>query len=202
MQIVKVEQGTEEWLKARSGIPTASEFSKLITPLGKPSTSINGYVNQVLAEIIVGGDVETWEGNKWTERGNELEPEAVEMYEFTYDVEVEEIGFCKDDDNKMGCSPDRLVGEEGLLEIKCPAPATHVDYLLNSKLPNKYIPQVQGQMLVTGRKWCDWMSYHPEMLPVIIRVERDEDYINSIRERIVVFKELIKHYDSFIGVGN
>ncbi len=183
------EQGSFEWLQARSGIPTASEFDKIITPTGKESTQAEAYAERLLAEYILGHPVETFGGNAWTDRGKELEPDAVKFYELNKDVDTKAIGFCTNDEKTMGASPDRLVGEDGLLEIKCPAPQTHVHYLLTEKVDKGYYPQIQGQLLVTGRKWVDWLSYHPEMPPVIIRVERDEEYLATMKALLAKFTE-------------
>ena len=185
MQIHKVEQGTSEWLSLRAGIPTASSFGKIITPGGQASKQAEIYSNEKVAELVVGKPIEGWEGNKWTEAGKDLEAQAVDAYAFIKEVDLEVVGFVTEEvgPNKqwlIGCSPDRFVHGDGLLEMKVPKPSTHIEYLLSGKVPNKYIPQIQGQLYGTGRKWCDWMSYHPEMEPLIIRVMRDEQYITAL----------------------
>lgn len=187
MKIHNVEQGSDEWFKVRSGKPTASCFDKIVTPTGQLSKSAEIYQNEIIAEILVGGPVESWAGNMWTERGNELEQDACEIYELISGNECETIGFVTDDKETMGCSPDRLVGKDGLLEIKCPKPSTHVANLLAGKMDKGYYPQVQGQMLVTGRKWVDSISYHPHIKPVIYRIERDDEYIENLSKAIVAF---------------
>lgn len=202
MQIHKdIIQGTSEWHAIRAGKPTASCFEKILSPTGKPSTQVEGYANQLLAEIMIDGVADTWEGNMWSERGKELEPDAVLFYEMQTDIETEQVGFVTN--YGVGCSPDRFVGSDGLLEIKCPSPQVHVKYLLKNKMESKYIPQVQGQLYVTGRKWCDWMSYHPEMPPVIIRVERDENYITSLGGALYNFlKTLEEKKQHMIELGH
>lgn len=187
MQLHEVEQGTPEWHQVRLGIPTASCFDKIITPTGKPSTQAAAYENKVIAEILTGKSADTFEGNVWTERGKELEPDAVDFYEMQTGLDTRIIGFVTNDENTFGCSPDRLVGENGLLEIKCPAPHTHVQYLIDKEIDKGYYPQVQGQLFVTGREWCDWLSYHPEMPPVIIRVERDVEFIETLEKLLEKF---------------
>lgn len=187
MQLHEVEQGTPEWHQVRLGIPTASCFDKIITPTGKPSTQAAAYENKVIAEILTGKSADTFEGNVWTERGKELEPDAVDFYEMQTGLDTRIIGFVTNDENTFGCSPDRLVGENGLLEIKCPAPHTHVQYLIDKEIDKGYYPQVQGQLFVTGREWCDWLSYHPEMPPVIIRVERDIEFIETLEKLLEKF---------------
>lgn len=187
MQIHNVEQGSDEWHAVRLGIPTASEFAKILTPTGKLSAQAEAYANKLVAEKLAGKRLESFEGNDWTERGNELEAAAVSYYEVLTDSTTEKVGFVTA--GECGCSPDRLVGDDGLLEIKCPAPHTHVHYMLTGKIEQKYTPQVQGQLMITGRKWCDLLSYHPDLPPVLIRIERDEDYIEALRGAI---KELNK----------
>jgi len=182
-------QGNPEWFEIRAGKATASCFSRILTPTGLMSTQSSAYAELILAELITGGPVESWEGNRWSERGKELEPNAVHFYEMITEIETEKVGFVTN--YGVGCSPDRFIGSDGLLEIKCPAPSTHVKYLLNNKIDSQYIPQVQGQLYVTGRKWCDWMSYHPEMPPVIIRVERDEEYITKLSAALNQFQRTL-----------
>lgn len=188
MLVHNVEQGSPEWQQVRLGIPTASEFCKIITPTGKPSTQEDAYINRLVAELLVGHPVETFEKTEWMTRGNELEQEAADFYSFQYEVTLETVGFCTNDAGTYGASPDRLCGD-GLVELKCPAPHTHVQYMLDQKIDPKYIPQVQGQMLVTGAKWCDWVSYYPELPPVVIRVERDEDYLAKLEAALSLFHE-------------
>ena len=181
------EQGSPEWLAARLGIPTASEFDKIISPTGKPSTQCDAYANRLLAEIMVGKPVESFEPTGWMDRGNVLEPEAVSFYELQTDREAVAVGFITDDLRTMGASPDRLIGDDGLLEIKCPAPHTHVQYLLDGAIDRKYYPQVQGQLLVTGRAWADLVSYHPELPPVVIRIERDPPFLATLADLLAKF---------------
>jgi len=97
---------------------------------------------------------------------------------------VTEVGFCMHDILRCGVSPDGLIGDDGGIEIKCPKPSTHVKYLRNGKLPSEYKAQVMGCLWITGREWWDFMSYHPQMPNLLIRVHRDEEYINQL-ERLV-----------------
>lgn len=187
MQVHNVEQGTPEWFAARLGIPTASEFSKIITATGKPSAQANDYSLTLVAERMLGHEVEKWQGNMWTERGKELEQEAADYYELTTGAELQKVGFVTNDAGTAGCSPDRLVGDDGLLEIKCPAAHTHLKYMLDKKLDTAYMPQLQGQLFVTGRQWVDIISYYPELKPVIIRVARNENYISTLQELLEEF---------------
>jgi len=184
------EQGTPEWFAARMGKPSASGFSKLITAKGKPSTSADGYINQLIAECLT-GQSEPFYTNDHMARGTELEPDARDAYEFITGNWVEEYGFILDDSEAFGCSPDGLIEVcsdghgKGGIEIKCPAATTQVKYLRDpQKGVNQYYQQIQGCMLVTGRKWWDFFSYHPEMAHVLVRVPRDEEFIPKLAVEI------------------
>lgn len=187
MLVHDCEQGTPEWFQARLGIPTASEFDKIITSGGQLSKQAEGYAARLLAEIITGEPAVTFEKTPWMERGTELEAEAAQYYEMLNEVKAEKVGFCTDDLRKYGCSPDRLIGSDGGLEIKCPAPATHVQYLLSGKIDMGYWQQVQGSLLVTGRSWWDWMSYNPKMPALVIRVQRDIGFLMELQKALHKF---------------
>lgn len=180
MILVPGTQGEADWIKARAGIPTASQFDRILTPAKlEPSKSSFGYLCDLVAERRLGVSLEPGEpgkwGNDWLERGKALEEAAVKQYEFLQDVECSEVGLCLRDDRSAGCSPDRLVGDEGGLEIKCPSAGQHVAYLLAKELPREYRLQVQGSLWVTGRAWWDFMSYNPSLPPFIIRVKPEPD---------------------------
>jgi len=123
-----VAQGTDEWHALRAGLPTASEFSKLVTSKGEPSKSMTAYAMELAGELYAGRPLDAWEGNKYTERGHEIEHEARLAYAMRGEP-VEEIGFVTDDEGLWGCSPDGLVGEYGMIEIKC-LPKKHISVLL------------------------------------------------------------------------
>lgn len=172
-------QGSPEWAKVRMGRPTGSNFDKILTPGGKRSTQATGYLRHLIAELVIGLPLDAPK-TSWMERGTEMEGEAVCWYEFERDTAVKEVGFISTDDGRYGVSPDRLIGDDGLLEIKCPSPAVHVGYMLYSAVDADYRTQLQGQLLVTERAWVDICSYHPAMPPVVVRVERDEEYIAKL----------------------
>jgi hypothetical protein len=184
-------QGSEDWLESRLGRPTASNFGKLITPTGKPSTSAQGYIDELIAQRIT-GEIPEFFKSEAMQRGNDLEPAAKALYEFTHDVEVLEVGLCLHDQYECGASPDGLVGLDGGLEIKCPLPHTHVSYLRGGCIPAKYIPQVQGCLWITEREWWDFMSYHPSMEDLIVRVHRDEAYIKKMADAVIRAVEIIE----------
>lgn len=184
MKIINCDQGTPEWHGCRAGIPTASAFDKIITSTGKASTQAEAYINQLLAEQMAGqsGGIEPTE---WMLRGIEMEAEARLFYELETGRNVDQAGFIVGDG--CGCSPDGMIGDDGLIEIKCPKPETHVGYLRANKLPTKYVCQVQGQLWVCERDWCDFLSYCPGLPPVLVRVERDEEFIDKLAAAMVKF---------------
>lgn len=191
MRIIDVEQGTEEWLAARLGVPSASGFSKLITTTGKKASTFDTYVNQLIAEKITNQPTYIPTTDAMA-RGTELEPHARAYYEFATDNEVQEVGFIKHAILEAGCSPDGLIGDMGGLEIKCPLPHTHIETLRGGKMPSKHIPQVQGCMWITRREWWDFVSYHPDMQTFIIRVERDDSYIEALEALVTQAVEAIQ----------
>lgn len=187
MIVLEMEQGTAEWHAARCGIPTASNFDKIVTSKGEPSKSAQKYLYKLAGERVVGKAEETYK-NAAMERGIEMEAEARALYEMLNDKTVNQAGICYKDELKLfSCSPDGLVGEDGLIEIKCPEIHTHVEYLLQDKLPTEYVQQVQGQLFVTGRQWCDFMSYYPGLKPLVVRVKRDEAFIKALVVELEVF---------------
>ena len=192
MKIYDFPQCSPEWFKIRCGIPTASNFDRIVTSEGKPSKQMQKYLYKVAGEYITGIPEETYQ-NAAMLRGIDMEQEARSLYELINNVSVQQVGFCVGEpDIEYGCSPDGLVGDKGMIEIKCPSLAVHVGYLLDGKLPTDYIQQVQGELLVTGREWNDFISYYPGIKPLIVRVERDEKFITALRVELEIFcQELI-----------
>ena len=192
MKIIDCEQGSSEWLAARLGIPTSSEFHRIITAAkGDLSKSARRYAYQLVAETLLGEPLESSIGNlDWVVRGKLLEPQAVQQYEFTTDVETRPVGFITTGDGRIGCSPDRLiVGQAGGVEIKCTAPATHVGFLLDGP-GEDYRQQVQGQLLVAEVEFVDLYAFHPVLPPVLIRTHRDEPYIAKMRAALDEFCDM------------
>lgn len=187
MIILDVEQQSAEWNAARRGIPTASCFDKIITTGGKSSTQGQKYLWQLAGERIAGTSEEGFK-SAYMQRGNDVEAEAREFYELIMDCTVQRVGICYPDASKRySCSPDGLVGNDGGIQIKCPSMAVHVGYLLENKLPTEYFTQIQGELLCTGRKWWDFISYYPGIKPLIIRVERDEAFISKLKDALDAF---------------
>ena len=199
MQIIKCEQGSPEWQHARMGIPTASQFDRIITPGGKLSAQSRDYMHHLLAELLIGCPIDSPK-TSWMERGTELEGDAVCWYEFDRDVAVETVGFILADGGLWGCSPDRLVGTDGLLEIKCPSPQVHVGYMVERDVDKAYRVQLQGQMFVAQRAWTDICSYHPLMSAVVIRVERDEEFIAKLEAALCEFCAQLEEAKERLGI--
>jgi hypothetical protein len=186
------EQGTDAWLAARLGKPSASCFSKLITMTGKPSASADGYINLLLAERLTGKSEPHYTSEAMI-LGTEREPEARADYEFITGNKVDQFGFILDDSQSYGCSPDGLIGDDGGLEVKCPAQTTQAGYWRDKQSGvKKYYQQIQGCMWVTGRKWWDFFSYHPDMPHVLVRVKRDQDYIDKLSEQVLLATSTIE----------
>lgn len=175
MLIHECEQSSETWHGYRAGLPTASEFSKLITSKGEPSKQMAEYAMQLAAEAYAGKPLDRWSGNQWTERGNELEQQARAWYSLVTDQDVSEVGFVTDDLVTYGCSPDGLIGENGTCEFKCLAAKNHVKVLTYykkfKKSPTDYVAQCQGEMFVCEREWNDLVFFHPDLPSIIIRQE-------------------------------
>jgi putative phage-type endonuclease len=185
MQIIKdIQQNSNEWLQLRLGVATASNFDKIITAGGKQSTTLEKYALQLATDKMLTAPEPSYKNEAMT-RGTELEPLAREAYqEETFNI-VEQITMFKSDCGNFGYSPDGLVGDDGLIEIKCPKATTHFQYIIDNKAPSDYWQQLQGGLWLSGRKWIDFVSYHPDFKTkqlFIIRVGRDEDYITKLAE--------------------
>jgi len=186
MKLHSCVQGSTEWLRLRMGKPTASQFSRIVTPTGKVSTSQDAYMRELVAELIIGRPLE---GPKmpWMERGKDLEAEAVAFYEFQKDVETEVVGFMTNDAETIGASPDRRVSPTRLLQVKCPSPAVHVGCLLFDDVSKEYKPQLQGELYIAEAEVNDIISYHPEMPHALVSVQRDEEFIKLLDAELQKF---------------
>lgn len=187
MIVIEMEQGSPEWLSLRAGLPTASGFDKIVTSKGEPSKGAKKYLYQLAGERLTGAPRDTYQSAAM-QRGQELEAEAREAYSFLTDNEVLPVGFCFRDERRLyGCSPDGLIGGDGGLEIKCPTLPVAVEYLDYGKLPTDYFQQVQGNMFITGRAWWDFLSYYPGLPPLLVRVKRDEDFMQALEKELEDF---------------
>lgn len=186
------EQGTQEWLQERCGKVTASRIADLMaTTRSGYAASRENYKAQLIAERLTQCVAPSFT-NAAMIHGTETEPEARRAYEFYVDRDVQQVGFIPHPSIDMaGASPDGLVAEDGLLELKCPNTATHIETLLTGRIPDKYHKQMQFQMACTGRQWCDFASYDnrmPERMRLFVkRVARDEAEIGEIETEVRSF---------------
>jgi len=189
---IDVPQLSEEWFQARVGIPSASNFDKIVTSKGEPSKQAVNYAYTLAGERLIGSKVETYQ-NAAMQHGVEMEAEARQLFELITGFDVRETGIIYPDKNKQySCSPDGVIdSEQAGLEIKCPLIHTHVSYLLGGKLPTEYIHQVQGSMLITGFKCWHFVSYYPGLAPLRIKVKRDEKFISKLAKALDDFCELV-----------
>ena len=188
----EIEQRTEEWFAARLGKVTASRVADLVgkTKTGYSATRDN-YMAQLVVERLTQTKAEAYT-NAAMQWGTDQEPFARAAYEAAQGVMVEEVGFVLHPSIEWaGASPDGLVGDDGLVEIKCPNTATMIETLLSQKVPGKYFIQMQFQLACTGRKWCDYVAFDPRMPAkaqmFVRRVDRDDEYIAHLEEEIAKF---------------
>ena len=186
------EQGSPEWLQERCGKVTASRIADLMakTKSGWSASRAN-YASQLICERLTGCVAPSFT-NAAMIHGTETEPEARRAYEFFVDRDVQQVGFVLHPTiNMAGASPEGLVGDDGLLELKCPNSATHIETLLLGQIPDKYMKQMQFQMACTGRQWCDFASYDnrmPARMRLFVkRVERSVADIGEIEEEVLTF---------------
>jgi len=187
-----MEQRSDEWFAARLGKVTASRVADVIakTKTG-PSASRENYATQLVLERLTNKQADSYT-NAAMQWGTETEPMARQAYELKRGLFVNETGFVDHPTIEMsGASPDGLVGTDGLIEVKCPNSATHMETMLTQKVPAKYIPQMMWQMACTGRNWCDFVSYDPrfpENLQIFIeRVTYDPTYVRMLELEITQF---------------
>ena len=189
-----MEQRTEEWFAARLGKVTASRVADLTakTKTGY-SASRKNYMAELICERLTGKSEDGFKSSAM-QRGTELEPKARAVYLLETGNDVEEVGMIEHSAiSNSGASPDGLVWPDGLVEIKCPNTATHIDFLKTGKPKSEYITQMMWQMACTGRQWCDFVSYDdrlPENLSYkCVRIERDEELIKSLEHEVIKFIE-------------
>lgn len=190
MIVITREQRTPEWYAARRGLPTASEFGNIITPKEmKYAAASDTYINSLIDALKrpeAAGE-ESWTGNRHTRRGELLEPEAAGTYAFDRDVRLTAVGLVLSDCRRFGCSPDALIGADGMLEAKAPDGPTFVRWLRENRrtddVPMEHKAQVHGSLIVTGRAWCDFLAYCPGYDPLVVRVIPDK-FTDRLREHL------------------
>lgn len=191
MKIIDVKQGSPEWIACRLGIPTASNFHRIIQSKKLLASAGQAkYIAQLTAEWFLGHPCDDF-ASDFMERGVEMEAEALRWYGWEKELGGDDLvpaGFCTNDDGTVGASPDQMVSHDGILEIKCPSAVVHMEYLLGGGgVDDDYRCQIQGQLWVTERRWVDILSYHPTFEKSLIRVERDDKFIAALAERMAEF---------------
>ncbi len=198
-----LQQRSEEWYEARLGKATGSKFSDIMTK-GRGSYELaarKNYRSELVLERLTGKKAETWTSPamQW---GIDNEPFARQNYMYATGQEVVEEFFVQHPTLQAGCSPDGYVGDEGLVEIKCPNSATHIATLRTGQLPSQYEAQVQGQLWLTGRSWCDFVSFDPRMPDnaqmIVIHIERDQEYIDDLEYEITKFLSEVDQEELFV----
>lgn len=196
-----LEQGSPEWHQARLGIPTASQFKRILTPTGKLAAAADTYKNELLADWIKGESQKTFKSEAM-ENGSITEHEARLVYKFITGSETEEVGLGYLDERRtIAASPDSLVDDDGGLELKCPILATHIGYCRAKACPAEYKTQVQGNLWVFERDWWDFMSYSVDHPPLIVRVPRDEAYIMKLSSAVLKFSDQLEEDKLKIKTG-
>lgn len=188
MQVFQGEQGTPEWFSIRMGIPTASEFKTLlgIKKDAREKVTRRTYMLKLAGEIITGEPMESYQ-NDHMERGKVMEDEARDLYSFQTDVEPDRVCFIRNGDK--GCSPDSLLGANGMLEIKTKLPHLLIDCMLKDEFPAEHKAQCQGALWVAERDWIDIAIYWPKLPLFVKRAHRDEGYIANLAGAVKEFNE-------------
>ena len=185
LTVYDCEQGSEDWFRARMGIPTASEFGTVLAPrAGLEGKMRRTYLHKLAGEIITGEPMERY-GNAHMDRGHEMEAEARSLYAFMSDADPTQIGFLRN--GQKGCSPDSLIGDAGMLEIKTKLPHLLIDCILKDDFPAEHKAQCQGALWVAEREWVDIAVYWPRMPMFVKRAYRDEEYISKLSDAIDAF---------------
>ena len=204
---LKIKQGTEEWHQIRLGKVTASRVSDVMSKIKSgESAGRKNYKMDLVVERLTNTPTSSFT-NAAMAWGTETEPLARMAYEVHSGNFVETVAFIQHPSIEwFGCSPDGLIGSEGNLEIKCPNTSTHIDYLLAGVPPAKYVPQMQTQMACTGRLWTDFVSYDPRLPPelqlFVVRLDRDEAYIQQIEDEVKQFLDEVKQIYSQLKARN
>ena len=198
MKIHNFEQRTEDWYNIRKGKMTASNAETIIAN-GK---GLETYIYNLMAEYYSSAEKENYI-NADMQRGIDLEPEARLEFEFYTDLDVQEVGFIEYNEF-IGVSPDGLIGDDGLIEIKCPNDSIYFKLLLSNNIKPEYIAQMQMQLYVTDRQYCYFVSYNPnfEKSLYIKKITRDEEMIDKLKNGLERGTELIKEIkENFRKVG-
>lgn len=197
MQIIReIEQGSADWLALRLGIVTCSELSDLMVD-GKQEGGFGvgayTYMDRLIGERITGAEAEPWRGSKSSERGHALEPVVRDLYCLRRDLEpgaIEQVAIVLN--HGIGYSPDGLVVDDGLIEVKTKIPEKLVQVILDGNVPKEHVAQCQGGLWVSEREWIDFLGYWPGMPLCLVRAYRDEAYIRKLSQRVKTFNEILE----------
>lgn len=187
LEIFECQQGTVEWRECRRGIPTASAFHAMLA--GGEGKTKRKYMLELLGEQITGMPADSF-SNAHTERGHEMEGKARDLLTFDYAEPLRQVGFVRrmiEGVGLVGCSPDSLIGEDGMLEIKSKLPHLQLEVLLKKRVPPEHVAQCQGALWVTQRKWLDFVSYWPGLPLFKMRVEPDPEYFEKLQVGLAAF---------------
>ena len=186
IEIFDCEQRSSQWFAVRMGIPTSSEFSTVMAKGrgGGESKGRHTYLCKLAGEIITGEPMDSFT-NQHMERGREMEGKARAFYALMKDVDPQTVGFIRN--GRTGTSPDALLGDDGMLEIKTALAHIQVDRILKDAFPPEYRAQCQGQLWVAEREWLDLVVYCPKMPLFVKRVARDDSYISDLSDAIDAF---------------
>ena len=201
-----IDQRTAEWDALRAGKLTASVAKKLVTPTGKASTQYKGEISRIIAERMGLQEPEFIRPTYWMERGVDLEPQAKAWFEVETDLTVTEIGFVSDESGLIGASPDGLIDYDPLnskkptvpLELKCPKPSTHIEWLIAGGVPKEHISQVHFQMALCKAPHAYFCSYNPDVAPLIVKVEWC-DFTDTMVKSIGRYCDEFSHALKFIN---
>lgn len=202
MQTFDFAQYSPEWWRAHQGKPSASNFNRIITPAKwEFASGAKSYAFELIGEFY---DYSYGPRDDFAtaamRNGTIMEPESRRYYEFSTGLEVKQVGLCISDCDRWCCSPDGLVGDEGGLELKHPTAATHVKWLLDGVVPAEHLAQCYGSLLVTRRKWWDFLSYYPMLPPLLIRVVPDDKMLR-LAEALEKFWAMLSEMRSKIDGG-
>lgn len=214
MHLLSLEQESEEWLKVRLRLVTASRFSDILTKprskadkeAGALSDTANSYMMELAAQIITNEQKHV--SSAPLEWGSKHESSACAEYEIEHGMDVDHVGICIHGSRMVGGSPDGLVGESGIIEIKCPHNSVnHLKTILAGTMPSYHTPQVQGNLWLLEREWCDFISFDPRIDPdsklrlFCTRVYRDDQYIKRLEKEVMSFTEKLSHLMSELGIN-
>lgn len=196
-------QGSDEWKQARAGLATASRYTDIMAKTRSGyAASRKNYMAELVIERLTEQPTETYASAAmvW---GTETEPVARLAYQLETGNDVEETGLWLHDTLQTGASPDGFVNHDGILEIKCPNSATHIETLQTKKIPRQYFAQVQGQMWITDKKWCDFVSFDPRLPEnaqmIIIRVDKDDAFIKELEWEVGQFLSEVDEQVRFVN---